>query len=113
MADKVKKYEQIIVSTLREYAEMFNRQRDGLEAKVIVDKAGGHYQLLNCGWRKGEYQFYVIFHFDVKDGKVWIQENRTDVLIAQELSEKGIPKFDIVLGLQEPEVRAESGYAAA
>lgn len=113
MASKLKKYETIIIETLREYAEMFNQQRDGLVATLIVDKEGSHYQLLNSGWRKDEYQFYVIFHFDIKDGKVWVQENRTDVLIAQELVEKGIPKMDIVLGLQYPELRAESGYAVA
>ena len=108
-----KMYEAIIVETLNEYAKMYNQQRDGLEAKVIVDSNGGHYQLLNLGWRKDDYQFYVIFHFELKDGKVWLQENRTDVLIAKELVEKGIPKEDIVLGLQEPELRAESGYAVA
>lgn len=111
MAEKLKKYEKIIIDTLREYAVMFNQQRDGLEAKVIIDKEGKHYQLLNCGWRKDDYQFYIIFHFDIKNGKVWVQENRTDVLIAQELTEKGINKSDIVLGLQLPELRAESGYA--
>ena len=29
MDDKLKKYEQIIIDTLREYAVMFNQQRDG------------------------------------------------------------------------------------
>lgn len=113
MVVKLKKYEQIVVQTLQEYSEMFNQQRDGLEAKVIVDKEGKHYQLLNIGWRKDDYQFYVIFHLDIKDGKVWVQENRTDVLLAQELADKGIPKSDIVLGLQYPELRAASGYAVA
>lgn len=113
MEDKLKTYEDIIVSTLNEYAGMFNQQHDGLEAKVIVDKEGQHYQLLNSGWWKGDYQFYIIFHFDIKNGKVWVQENRTDVLIAQELTEKGVSRNDIVLGLQLPELRAESGYAAA
>ncbi len=109
----MKNYEDIVIQTLEEYAEMFNQQRDGLEATVIIDREGKHYQLLNSGWRKDEYQFYVIFHFDIKDGKVWLQENRTDVLIAQELSDKGIPKKDIVLGLQYPELRADTGYAVA
>jgi hypothetical protein len=113
MDTKLKKYEKIIVDTLQEYAAMFNQQRDGLEAKVILDKEGQHYQLLNSGWRKDDYQFYVVFHFDIQNGKVWVQENRTDVLIAQELTEKGISKYDIVLGLQMPELRADSGYAAA
>jgi len=109
----MKNYEDIVIQTLEEYADMFNQQRDGLEAKVIVDREGKHYQLLNSGWRKDEYQFYVIFHFDIKNGKVWLQENRTDVLIAKELTDKGIPKQDIVLGLQYPELRADTGYAVA
>ena len=113
MAAQLKSYEDIIIQSLQEYADMFNQQKDGLEAKVIIDKEGGHYQLLNMGWRKDEYQFYVIFHFDVKDGKVWLQENRTDVLIAKELVAKGISKNDIVLGLQYPELRAAAGYAEA
>jgi hypothetical protein len=113
MAAKVEQYEQIIIRTLQEYAVMFNQQKDGVEAKVIIDREGKHYQLLNLGWRKEEYQFYVIFHFDIKDGKVWVQENRTDILIAQQLSESGIPKSDIVLGLQFPDLREASGYAAA
>jgi hypothetical protein len=113
MATRIKKYEQIIVETLREYAELYNQQKDGIEAKVIVDREEKHYQLLNYGWKKDDYQFYVIFHFDIINGKVWVQENRTDVLIAQELVEKGIPKKDIVLGLQIPELRGEMGYAVA
>lgn len=113
MVEKIKKYEKIILQTLQEYAEVYNAQQDGLEAKIVADKPGGHFQLLNSGWRNGDYQFYVIFHFDIIEGKVWIQENRTDVMIAQELSEKGIPKTDIVLGLQLPELRSASGYAVA
>ncbi len=113
MDAKLKKYRDIILQTLREYAEMYNRQRDGLEAKVIIDEEGGHFQLLNMGWRGDDYQFYVIFHFEVKDGKIWVQENRTDILIAKELVEKGVSPKDIVLGLQYPELREDSGYAVA
>jgi hypothetical protein len=113
MATRIKQYEKIVIETLNDYAKMFNQQKDGLEATVIIDKEGQHYQLLNSGWRKEEYQFYVIFHFDIKEGKVWLQENRTDLLIAKELVERGVPAKDIVLGLQFPELRAESGYAVA
>lgn len=113
MVAKIKKYEKIIIEVLTEYADGFKRQGGGVEAQLIVDKDGMHYQLLSCGWLHGEHNFYVIFHFDIKDGKVWLQENRTDVSIAQELNERGIPKHDIVLGLLEPELRGELGYAVA
>ncbi len=113
MADKIKSYEKIILSTLQEYADAFNQQKNGLQATVLADFEGQHFQLLNYGWRNGNYQFYVVFHFDIRDGKVWLQENRTDILIAGELVEKGVDKKDIVLGLQFPELRAKSGYAVA
>jgi hypothetical protein len=113
VTELISQYESILIDTLQEYADMFNQQKDGLVAKVIIDQNGGHYQLLNSGWRNEEYQFYVIFHFDIIDGKLWLLENRTDFLIAKELTEKGIPRDQIVLGLHSPELREESGYAVA
>ncbi len=113
MASVLMKYENILSETLREYAEMCNQQGDGMEAKVLIDKENKHYQLLNYGFLRGVYECYIDFHFEIKNNKIWIQENRTDILIAKELSEKGIAKTDIVLGLQEPELRTYSGYATA
>ena len=40
MANKIEKYEKIIVSTLREYAEAFNQHKSTVEAKVIADYEG-------------------------------------------------------------------------
>ena len=113
MANKIETYEKIIVATLNEYADAFNQQKNGVEAKVIADYAGKHFQLLNCGWRNDAYQFYVIFHFDILNDKVWVQENRTEMEVAEELVERGIPKSDIVLGLQPPEYRKLTGFAVA
>lgn len=113
MDKKIEKYEQIVLEFLHEYANMYNRQGGEVEAKVIADKERLHYQLLSQGWNKGNFQIYIIFHFDLQDGKVWIQENRTDVLIAKELVERGIPKSDIVLGFHHPDLRSASGYAVA
>ncbi len=113
MASLLNTYENILISTLREYAEMFNQQRDGMEAKVLIDKENKHYQLLNYGFSRGVHECYIIFHFEIKNNKIWVQENRTDILIANELCEKGVAKSHIVLGLQEPELRAFSGYAVA
>ncbi|NBC09752.1 MAG: XisI protein [Bacteroidetes bacterium] len=109
----INKYDSILAKFLHHYAKLYNQQADGLNAKVVIDREGGHYQLLNVGWLKDKYQFYIIFHFDIIDDKVWVQENRTDILVAQELVEQGIPKQNIVLGFQSPDVRALSGYAVA
>jgi XisI protein len=41
-------------------------------------------------------------HLDLKDEKAWIQYNGTEIDLAQELVDRGIPKTDIVLGFQSP-----------
>ena len=47
----------------------------------------------------------------IKDGKVWVQYNGTELAIAQILMGKGVPASDIVLGFHTPFKRQFSGYA--
>ena len=49
-------------------------------------------------------------HFDIKDGKIWIQRNQTDDVLAEELVKMGVAKEDIILGLQPEYVREYAGY---
>ena len=115
MDSKIKKYQTIISDTLCRYAAMpvEGSSEPELEEQLILDMERNHFQILAIGWERGKRVYYPIFHLDIKNGKVWINENRTDILIAQMLVEQGIPKNDIVLGLQSPETRALSGYATA
>lgn len=39
-------------------------------------------------------------HFEIKYGKIWLQQNLRDRNPAEELVEMGVPREDIVLGLQ-------------
>lgn len=52
-------------------------------------------------------------HLDIKDGKIWIQRNQTDRLIAEELVVMGVSKQDIILGLQPIYAREYTGYGIA
>jgi XisI protein len=52
-------------------------------------------------------------HFDIKAGQVWIQQNMTDVDVAEELVEMGVLKEDIVLGLPPAYKRPYTGYGVA
>ena len=53
------------------------------------------------------HDFYATFiHIDVRpNGRVWLQHDGTDLRIANQLIERGIPKNDIVIGFQPPYVR--------
>ena len=50
----------------------------------------------------------------IRGGKVWLEADNTDAVIARELIGAGIPKSEIVLGFRAPELRCDTpGYALA
>ncbi len=110
--ERVDQYRQAIRSLLEQYAAAGERDAQ-LEIQVICDREHDHYQLVSLGWQ-GQRRFYsCLMHLDIKNGKVWIQRNQTDQLIAQELIEMGVAREDIVLGLQPAYARSDTGYGVA
>jgi len=110
--EKIAKYQAAIKDILQEFGNRKFRYAD-LNSQIVADDQNGHYYLIRLGWDGDERVHSCVFHFDLIDGKIWIQQNWTDVDIAEVLEEQGIPKSDIVLGFQPPEIRKVSGYAAA
>ena len=110
--DRLEKYEKIIIKKFSSYADSWNKNDKSIKSQPILDLEGKHFQLIRYGWKtEEEYVHYCVFHIDLINGKVWIQENRTDILIAEELVELGIEKKDIVLGLLPPQLRKDSEYS--
>ncbi len=109
--DKILKYQHIIQDVLNEYAIIKKSFMPNVKSQLLIDTENHHYQLISIGWHQQEFIYVVAFHFDIIDEKVWIQQNNTDVLIADELVEKGVAKSDIVLGFVAPKARAYSGFA--
>jgi XisI protein len=110
--ERLNKYREII----KIFLEALIAESSGdpnFETQLICDRDHDHYQLVSLGWQ-GHRRFYgVLIHLDIKDGKVWIQRNETDRLIAQELVEMGIDRENIVLGLQPEYARPDTGYSVA
>ncbi|MFG3816675.1 XisI protein [Limnothrix redekei] len=84
-----------------------------MEVQTLFDSEHDHYQVFAIGWYNKQRIYGCSMHLDLKQGKIWIQANNTELDIAQNLVERGIPKEDIVLGLQPPNFRRFSGYAIA
>lgn len=103
--EKVKKYQKIILQVLEEYANIKSPFMPEVENLIIADTKNHHYQLVRMGWYKDRHVHYTVFHFDILDSKVWIQENRTDVKIDEELIEAGIAAKDICSGMEHPAMR--------
>lgn len=108
----VEQYRQFIRQLLSERRERAARQHQGgeYEVQTVFDTEQDHYQLLYVGWRGNQRQFGCILHLDIKDGKIWIQHDGTEIGIANQLVELGVPKQDIILAFHEPGIRQYTGF---
>lgn len=79
-----------------------NHYQDETEVQLLFDTTRHHYQVLHLGWDGYRRVYGCIIHADIKDGKIWIQEDGTEEGVANELLEAGVPKSDIVLAFHPP-----------
>lgn len=96
--EKIIAYAAAIRSFLEEYEPVVPHGWKNVRNQIVVDNENHHYQLVRVGWHEGKRIHYIVFHIDIIEGKVWIQQNRTDLPIVEELAALGIPEADIVLG---------------
>jgi len=85
--------------------------REGTEVKIIRDSESGNYLVMLVGWSDQLRVYGNLVHIELKDNKIWIQQDRTDTGIAQELVEAGVPKSDIVLAFKSVFSRKFTDYA--
>ncbi len=96
--EKLKKYQRILLTFLEEYAAIHYANAPKLEQQVVADLDRNHFQLVSIGWHKKQFVYEVVFHFDIKDGIVWIQQNWTDIKLTEDLIRRGISPADIQVG---------------
>ncbi|MEH1911999.1 MAG: XisI protein [Nostoc sp.] len=108
--EKLEQYRGYIQQSLAEYASRSSSKSE-IEKQVIFDTIHDHYQLVYVGWKNRRRQYGCVLHLDIKDGKIWIQYDGTEIGIANELVKLGVPKEDIVLAFNEPLVRQYTGFA--
>jgi len=111
--ENVIKYQNIIIELLKKYAQFQGADQPDVETELIADRERNHYLIMNVGWKDKTPVYHTIIHIDIKDDKVWVQQDWTDAVIVDELIEMGIPQHDIVLGFLAPYKRPYSGFAAA
>jgi len=107
--DTLTSHRQAIQQLLRDYA---SQAKSGeVETQLVFDHEHGHYQLVYVGWENDGRVYGCVMHFDIKDGKIWIQHNGTEVDVAAELEKLGVPKTEIVIGFHSPFKRQFTDYA--
>jgi hypothetical protein len=110
--DKLTNYRELVQSLLTRYANEDVVDSE-VEVQLIFDEDRDHYQWMNVGWENLRRVYRCIIHFDIKDGKIWLQQNLTDQNPAEELVAMGVPREDIVLGLHPAYKRQYTDYGVA
>lgn len=108
--DKLEIYRKIVQELLTGYGS-YKPQFPDIERQTIFDTERDHYQIVNLGWHGTDRTYGSTIHIDIKNDKIWIQQNMTEIDLAQELVEKGVAKKDIVLGFLSPSMRKYSDFA--
>ncbi len=103
-------YRKYIKQLIMEHAARSSNE-DGVEAETIFDTESDRYQLIYVGWHNRRRIYGPVLHFDLKNGKIWIQWNGTENDVAADLVAMGVAKEDIVLGFQSPYRRQFTDYA--
>lgn len=110
--DRLDEYRQYIETIVKKYGS-YKPSYGDVELQVIFDREHDHYQLVSVGWDGNERIRGCILHIDIKEGKIWIQHDGTEVGVANELVEMGVPKHDIVLAFHAPARRKYTEFAAS
>ncbi|MFN8346390.1 MAG: XisI protein [Spirosomataceae bacterium] len=103
--EKLKKYQTILSELVEDFAQTPFAVQPNLENQAITDTVHNHFQVVTLGWENSKFVFDTVLHFDIKDEKIWIQQNWTDILIDEELIRRGVNKEDIILGFLPPYAR--------
>lgn len=109
--DKLGRYREIVKQLLTEQAQISTDSDGDVETQLIFDETHDHYQLNYVGWQGNKRVFGPVLHFDIQNSKIWLQYNGTEAAIATQLTEKGVPNSDIVLGFHSAFKRQFTHYA--
>jgi hypothetical protein len=109
--EKLEKYRTYIQQILLEYSEKNKPAYGDIEVQTIFDKERDHYQIVYIGWKRQRWIHTCVLHLDIKEGKIWLEWNGTEIDIAEKLVDLGVDKKDIVIGFHTPFMRKFTDYA--
>ena len=110
--DKVNQYEAHLLKILEDQAAIPYANLNA-ENELVIDHERRRYQLVTVGWEGSRRIHTVTLHYDIVDGKIWIQQDQTEYGTANDLLEMGVPKSDIVPAYLSLRRRQELDFAVA
>jgi len=113
--DTLTSYRQIIKRVLLEYLALVGRGSPKSEVEDIrlFDDETNSYMVYRVGWHKNRRVHDASILVRIVNGKVWLEVDWTDEVIAQQLIDAGIPAEDMRYGFHHPLLRDEPAGAVA
>jgi XisI protein len=116
--DILMKYRNTVQETIKKYYNLSNSQITNttdttISDYLILDEQRDQYLWLRCGWDGKKRVQHIILYLQIKNGKIWVEEDSTDLAIVDDLLASHIPKTDIILGFHHPSKRPLTEFAIA
>ncbi|MBD2204133.1 XisI protein [Calothrix sp. FACHB-1219] len=116
--DTLIQYRNTVQKNLKKYYELSNTQsakntEPTISDRLILDEQSDQYLWLRCGWDGKRRVQHIILYLQIHNGKIWVEEDSTNLAIVDDLLAAGIPQTDIILGFHHPSKRALTEFAIA
>lgn len=111
--NKTEKYKHLVKDLISHQSSKQGYIPGRNEIQVVFDDERGHYYLVDISWNGCERVHGFIIHMDIKQDKIWIQQDWTLDGLSDELRGQGVPMEDIVLVYNRPIGQSQPGYAGA
>lgn len=110
--DNVTSYAEIVSSILKRIAESLKKiPKTDVETLLIEIDTQDVFVLFRLGWHEMKRVNNIVIFARIRDSKVWIEQDNTDLSFADELLGAGVPSDDIVLAFQHPDRRHLTEFA--
>jgi hypothetical protein len=110
--DKCNRYRQVIQQVIQAYCQL-SPSDESLQSLPIFDPIQDQYLLVRMGWEGQNRIKRTFIHLQLKNEKIWIEEDWTEDGIATDLLLAGVPREDIVLAFHPPALRQHTEFATA
>lgn len=110
--EKVKHFQEVIKNVIEAYIAT-DKPNPEEEIYLVADDVKMHYLLYHNAWRRDSRSYGCILHVRIKNEKIYVEYDGTDVGFADVFADEGISKKDIVLAFHAPAKRPYTEFAVA
>lgn len=94
--DKLTKYQSIVSEILTVLSTRVPVNKPNQKKRLIISEDRNEFILVSLGHTEHQYDYSVLAHLELKDGKILIHEESIDPSLFERLMDKGVPESDIL-----------------